>query len=90
MKRTMLLPIAAAVSMTGLAACSENAQEQTEQAADAVGQDIETTTEGAAGEAGEAFDDAGAAIDEGVDETGAAIDNGMNEAGSELQEEAND
>jgi len=76
MKRILIPAAAAAFSLAALSACSENAQTETEQAADAVGDDIETTTEGAVEETGEA-----------AEATGDAIENGAAEAGAEIEEE---
>ena len=89
--KKILLPLAA-VATLGLAACSDNAQNETAEAAEAVGADVNATmgeaaadveaaTEGAIDSAENAADRAGAAIESGADRAGNAAD----AAGDELE-----
>ena len=89
MKRA-LLPLAA-IAALGLAACSEQAQNETAEAANAIGadanatmgeavQDVEAATDRALGAAENAADDLGNAIDAGADKAGNAVE----AAGDEL------
>lgn len=79
-----LLPLAA-VAALGLAACSDKAQNETAEAAEAIGadvnatmgeaaDDVEAATDGALSTAENAADRAGAAISEGADRVGNAAD----------------
>ena len=79
-----LLPLAA-FAMLGLAACSDKAQNETAEAAEAIGadanatmseaaDDVEAATDGALGAAENAADRAGNAIGEGADRVGNAAD----------------
>ncbi|MBX3592892.1 hypothetical protein [Sphingomonas sp.] len=90
MKR-VLLPLAA-VAALGLAACSEKAQNETAEAAEAVGadanatmteaaNDVESATDRALGSAENAIDRAGNAIDSGADK----VDNAADAAETELK-----
>ncbi|MBN3537373.1 hypothetical protein JYA61_11450 [Sphingomonas pseudosanguinis] len=47
MKKALILALTGAAALS-LTACSENAQQQTEQAADAIGSDVKATTQNAA------------------------------------------
>ena len=89
MKRA-LLPLTA-IAALGLAACSEQAQNETAEAANAIGadanatmgeavQDVEAATDRALGAAENAADDLGNAIDSGADKAGNAVE----AAGDEL------
>lgn len=83
MKR-ILLPLAA-VAALGVAACSDNAQNETAEAGEAIGadvnatmgeaaQDVEAATDSALGSAENAADATGAAISEAASDTGNAVD----------------
>ncbi|MFL9839438.1 hypothetical protein ABS767_00560 [Sphingomonas sp. ST-64] len=83
MKR-VFLPLAA-VAALGLAACSDKAQNETAEAAEAIGadanatmseaaDDVETATDSALGAAENAADSTGAAIEQGADNVGNAAD----------------
>lgn len=89
MKR-VLLPLAA-IAALGLAACSEQAQNETAEAANAIGadanatmgeaaQDVEAATDSALGAAENAADSLGNTIESGADRVGNAAD----AAGDEL------
>ena len=90
MKR-VLLPLAA-VAALGLAACSDKAQNEAAEAANAIGadanavmgeaqQDVEAATESALGTAENAADSIGNTFSEGADKVGNAVD----AAGDELK-----
>ncbi len=100
MKKAFILATTAAAAL-GLAACSENAQDQTAQAANAVASDVETTTgeavddldaatDSALGSAERGLDEMGESIENGADATGRAVGNTTAAAGREMQEAGND
>ncbi len=62
--KKLVFALTAVLASTGLAACSEKAQDETSEAAGAVGNDVEATVEGA-----------GDAIENGADAVGEATDN---------------
>jgi ABC-type glycerol-3-phosphate transport system substrate-binding protein len=67
MKKSIVVSMMLAASL-GVAACSETAQDESAEAANAVATDVETTTE-------EAVDSIDAATDNALDATAAAADN---------------
>lgn len=89
MKRIATTALIATAAM--LAACSQNAQDQTAQAGNAVGADISATTsnavsdvdaatDSALGSAEATFDNAGTNIERGADRAGQSIENGTDRA----------
>lgn len=89
--KQVLLPLAA-VAALGLAACSDKAQNEAAEAANAIGadanatmgeavQDVEAATTSALGAAENAADSIGNTVDEGADKVGNAVD----AAGDELK-----
>lgn len=100
MKKAFMLTAAAAAAL-GLAACSDNAQDETAEAANAIATDVSTTTGeavddldaatgSALGSAEAGIDQAGQSIENGADATGRAIGNTTAEAGREMEEAGND
>ena len=88
MKRA-LLPLAA-VAALGLTACSDKAQNEAAEAANAIGadvnatmgeavQDVETATDSALGAAENSADSIGNTVSEGADKVGNAVDAAGNE-----------
>lgn len=80
-----------AVAALSLAACSQKAQNETGEAADAIAADVNATASEAVQETGEALDATGAAIENGADRvaagaeaTGSAIENGAESTASEI------
>jgi ElaB/YqjD/DUF883 family membrane-anchored ribosome-binding protein len=72
MKKALILALTGAAALS-LAACSENAQQQTEQAADAIGSDVKATTQNAS-------DDVEAATAKALN----SAENAMDKAGDKL------
>jgi len=93
MKKT-LLPLAA-IAALGLAACSQNTQNETAQAADAIAADANATMSEAAGDVEAATDGALSSAENAADRAGAAIDRAgeradaaANRAGDRIEEGA--
>ena len=91
----------AAVAALGLAACTQNAQNETAEAGNAIAadanatmgeaiDDIDTATDNALGAAEATADQAGQSIENGADAVGAAASNATAEAGQELEEAGKD
>ena len=74
MMRKVFLPLAA-VALFGVAACSEKAQDETSEAAGALGNDIEATMDEAAADVDAAADDAFGAAENAADASGDAVEN---------------
>jgi len=100
MKKAFILATTAAAAL-GLAACSDNAQQESAEAANAIAADTEATmgeaaddleaaTDSALGSAEAGIDQAGQSIENGADATGRAIGNTTAAAGRELEEAGND
>jgi hypothetical protein len=99
MKKVILLPIAAAAF--ALSACSDKAQNETGEAADAVAADVNSTmgeavddvdaaSERAFDDAENGLDRAGRAIENTADDAGRAIDRGADDAGRAIDRGADD
>ena len=84
--RKILITSLGAIAVMGLSACSEKAQDQVEQAGDAVGNDIERGIINADDMAAAGADKMGAAVDNAGHEIGAAAD----EAGAKIEAGAAD
>ncbi|WP_448500975.1 hypothetical protein [Sphingomonas sp.] len=85
MKKSTLLPLAL-VAAFGLAACSENAQNETSEAADAVAADMNSTMSEAAADVDAATDSALQSAENAIDRTGQSIENGADRAAAESAE----
>ena len=79
MNKAIFASLALAAGLT-LAACSEKAQDETAEAANAVATDVETTTDEAVNDIEAATNDALSSAENTMDNGGAAVDNAADNA----------
>lgn len=79
MKKSILASMILAGSL-GLVACSDNAQNESAEAANAVSTDVETTTDEAIGSIDAATDNALADVEAAAENAGATLENGAEAA----------